>query len=123
MICKIALFFTAILDKSVCATVGEEVCLYCKLAANGSVNWKFRESSDADEHQIVANGHILDRHIDRFDIADADLIIKKVRQSNSGVYICLEYHGFRSRHAVGLTVNGRPICHFKCFHIHCVPKT
>ena len=112
MQCKITFFFTAILGKSLSATVGEEVCLYCEPTANGSVNWNFKESSDADEHQIVANGHILDSHIERFDIDDADLIIKKVRQSDSGVYICLEDHGFGSRHAMELTVNGRPICHF-----------
>jgi len=111
MLFKIALIFTAILGKSVSATVGEEVCLYCEPTTSGSVNWNFKESSDADEHQIVANGHILDSHIDRFDIADADLIIKTVRQSDSGIYICLEDYGFGSRHGVELTVRGRHICH------------
>jgi len=75
------------------------------------VNWIYKVTADAVEQEIVAGGILLNSNDKRFIIDSADLVIKKARQNDSGVYICIENQGFGDRHAMELTVIGRPICH------------
>jgi len=98
---------------TITASVGESVNLACHPSIMSDVMWVYHsELSKTRPRDIYADGVLVDNFADRITVELSDdrvphLLIKEVKRSDAGLYVCIERNGAGQSHFIGLNITGK----------------
>ena len=103
--------------------VGNQVILPCQPKVRSMVAWAYHGKPSADVKSlafIVTDGKVNSMYSDRFSLTRTDdgrynLALSDSRQTDAGLYICIEENGNGHSHYVQLALRGRQSCNMPSF--------
>jgi len=111
---------TSMGTETVSFIIGDLVVLPCFPNLKVNVRWVYHSTdSTKPVHEISVSGRIKDGFVQRFFLSVTydghyNLILHQSRQSDAGLYICMEEDGVGQSHYVQLITTGKNLCRPNC---------